>query len=219
MKVILVGGAKGIGHAIYTRLSKDHCVVRLSRSTDPSLDLRWESDLIDDRIGDIVECLDGVDWLVVSAGMGAYTWPHMENRDVRELMMAINYHGPVDCFLASRRALMKSRGKVLFIGSTVATRGAKGLQHYAATKGALDAYVRSAARGLAKHGVAMNVLSPGWVDTPMTAEIEPKLREAIIKSIPLRRMIRPEEVAEFAARILESPHALTGQILEMSGGA
>jgi 3-oxoacyl-[acyl-carrier protein] reductase len=71
---------------------------------------------------------------------------------------------------------------------------------------------------VAGHGIAINVLSPGWVDTEMTAEIKPELRTRIVSAIPTKRMGTAEEIAEFAVAILAQSNFLTGEILSMAGG-
>jgi NAD(P)-dependent dehydrogenase (short-subunit alcohol dehydrogenase family) len=211
---------KGIGLAIRERLEKDgHTVVSLSRSSTPMLDLAAPAAEIRAACDAAIEALGGVDALVVSAGQGAYLEPWRETLERREHLMRVNFHGPVECYHACLRELLRSRGRVLFIGSTVATRGAKGLAAYAASKGGLDAYVRSEARRLARHFVSMNVVSPGWVETEMTAQIARPLRAAILRSLPLRRMLEPGEVADFAVRVLGTLQGLTGQVLEISGAA
>lgn len=220
MRVVLVGGSKGIGKAILERLEKDgHTVVSLSRSSSPVLDLTAPQAHIHEAIDAAIEQLGGVDALVVSAGQGAYLAPWQDTIERREHLMRVNFHGPVECYRAALRELLRSRGHVLFVGSTVASRGAKGLAAYAATKGGMEAYVRSEARGLARHGVSMNVVAPGWVETEMTAQLERPLRAAILRSLPLRRMLLPEEVAEFIVRVLGATHAVSGQVLEVSGAA
>jgi len=183
------------------------------------LDLGWEEVPVREAVKKAIDKLGGIDWLVVSSGLGAYLGPfEMDRKRMRELMQ-INFHGPVEVYLAARKYLAKSQGKVLFVSSTVATRGARGMSGYAATKGALNSFLLSEVRSAVKLGITMNVLSPGWVDTEMTQEIKEEIKQVIVKSIPIRRMAAPEEVADFAIKILETPPFLTGQILEMSGGA
>ena len=220
MRAIVVGGTKGIGKAITERLRKDdHEVVTLAReNAHLRFDLSWTEEQIHTACMIAADALDGVDWLVLSAGMGAYIpTVGMTSERVQE-MFRVNVFGPIQVYRSLLRPLMKSRGKVLFITSTVASRGAKGLSVYGATKGAINAFVRSEARGLAKHGVGMNALAPGWVDTDMTAEIAPRLREAIVNSIPSRRMAFPEEVAAAAVAILEMPHYATASVYDIAGG-
>ena len=151
--------------------------------------------------------------------MGAYLNPVAPEEKIEELLHT-NFVGPVLVYQAALKSLIKSSGSVLFLSSTVSRRpGASGLSVYAATKGAIESYVVSEARRVARKGVRMNVLSPGWVESPMTDEIDPALKERIIKAIPLKRMGSPEEIAQVALDIIEGPEFLTGSIVEIGGGA
>ena len=218
MRVLLIGGSKGIGQAVYDRLKPHHEIRSLSRSSTPPLDLAWDESLIADPVHKSIEDLGGLDWLIVSSGMGAYMACYEPTPKSSE-MMQVNFLGPRSVFKAAHRDLLRSRGKALFIGSSVAWSGARGLQDYAATKGAMHSWVVSLARGFAKHHVAVNVLAPGWVETPMTDGISPHLKESILKSLPMRRMIWPAEVAVMVELLLQAPHVLTGQVIPMTGGA
>lgn len=228
-RVIVVGGTKGIGAAIAEAARKTHDVVVMGRHVDLSrhgqveLDLRWSDLQVAAACRRAMRWfgpVEAVDALVLSAGMGAYLAPYEMDQDRLQSMFRVNVLGPIAAYLACLRGLMRARGRVLFIGSTVARKpGASGLSAYAATKGAVNAFVISEARRLADHGVAMNVLAPGWVSTEMTAEIQPELKEAITRAIPAKRFAYPEEVARFALAILEQSNFLTGEILSMAGGA
>lgn len=219
MRCIIVGGSRGIGRAIAARLSaQGHAVASMSRA-DQNLDLGWPDAKIHEAMDAEVGKLGGLDWLVLSGGMGAYLGMFEADSERVGKLMQTNFLGPLQVYRRALPALLKTKGKVLWIGSTVVTHGARGLAVYAATKATVDGFVRSEARGLARHGVAMNVLSPGWIATEMTAEIKPEIRQGIIRSIPLRRMGEAEEVAEMAVGILETSHFLTGSVIEMTGGA
>lgn len=220
LRVIVVGGTKGIGEATVARLRKDGAAVIPMARSNGSLDLAWDDGRISAAVHEAVGLLGGgLDRLVLSGGMGAYVSTlEMDSARVDELWRT-NFGGPVQVYRAALRSLLRARGKVLWIGSTVATHGARGLSAYAATKAAVDGFVRSEARTLAKHHVAMNVLSPGWVETPMTAEIKPEIREAIVRSIPMRRMAYAAEIAEVAVGMLAWPHWCTGGVHEVTGGA
>ncbi len=218
MKIIIVGASKGIGSAIAQRsAAAGHEVLSLSRSTDPPLDLTWSQEQITETVR--VQVSNGLDALVISGGMGAYLNPVAPEEKIEELLRT-NFVGPVLVYQAALKSLIKSSGSVLFLSSTVSRRpGASGLSVYAATKGAIESYVVSEARRVARKGVRMNVLSPGWVESPMTDEIDPALKERIIKAIPLKRMGSPEEIAQVALDIIEGPEFLTGSIVEIGGGA
>jgi 3-oxoacyl-[acyl-carrier protein] reductase len=122
---------------------------------------------------------------------------------------------------AMARHLRKSeRGRIVYIGSLA---GCIGLGHgaaYAAAKGALDGLCKSFALEAARWKTTVNVVAPGFVDTPMTAPQDPKRREASLKGIPLGRYASSGEVASLAAYLCSTQAAyITGQTILMDGGA
>lgn len=219
-RTIVIGASRGIGAAITKELeASGHVVIGMSRKTIPSLDLDAPQQVIERSMREAIETLGGLDNLVISGGMGAYLNPIASEKSIEELIHT-NLIGPILAYQAALKALMQSKGSVLFLSSTCSGRpGASGLSVYASTKGGIESYVISEARRVARKGVRMNVLQPGWVESPMTEEIAPKLRERIIKAIPLKRMGTPEEMAHVAADIIEGPEFLTGSIIRVGGGA
>lgn len=225
----VVGGSQGIGEEIARRLvAESSRVVCLSRSgsgpagcTGDRLDLRCPGGMLSDEVAKLLEKYGVPDALIVSSGMGAYlradSWSDSQVDD----LVAVNLTGPLwlvnTVALAMRKE--KIRGKILLIGSTVATRGANGLEVYAATKAALRGYIKSACRHLVRKGISLMLLEPGWTESPMTRDIKPELREAIVKAIPANRMATTAEVARVAYDMIHWPEFCAGTIVEMSGGA
>lgn len=228
MKAIVIGGSKGIGLAISEKLLLEkHTVIVMSRKPPRvpeiwrKLDLAGGEPQIQSAIDWAISALEGLDWLILSGGMGAYLGPTELTLERLERMYRTNVIGPILVYRFALRALLRSESaRVLFIGSTVSRKpGATGLSAYAGSKAALEGFVTSEAKSCARHGIAMNLLSPGWVETPMTEDLKPSKRESILKAIPVRRMGRADEVADFAYSILTASGFLAGSVLEMSGGA
>lgn len=124
-------------------------------------------------------------------------------------------------FLAREAARVIKQGSMIFIGSTAGERGEPGHSHYAGSKAALWGLVQSLAQELAPD-VRVNLVSPGWVNTPMSAatfSIPDKL-EKIVGAIPLRRVAEPEDVASSVVFLADDRQChLTGLDLPVSGGA
>lgn len=126
-------------------------------------------------------------------------------------------------FLCTRAAAarMTSGGRIVLVSSTAAQRGEAGHAHYAASKGAVQSLVKSLAAELGPKGIRVNAVAPGWVDTDMTAGVlRGPEREAIIASIPARRIAAAEDIAGpilFLASDL-SRHVI-GEILNVNGGS
>lgn len=113
---------------------------------------------------------------------------------------------------------MKS-GRIIFVSSTVAARGAEGMVNYASSKSALVGMARSLAREVGRYGITVNVIAPGLIATGMAAEIAKDLGEQIVRETPLMRSGSPEEVST-AVSWLASKGAgfVTGAVIPVDGG-
>jgi 3-oxoacyl-[acyl-carrier protein] reductase len=113
-------------------------------------------------------------------------------------------------------------GHIVLVSSTAGQRGEAFHCDYAATKGALIAMVKGLSTELARDGIHVNCVAPGWVDTDMSAAAlnDPKSRAAIFATIPLGRVGKPEEIAA-PILFLCTPEAgfITGEVFNVNGGA
>ena len=113
-------------------------------------------------------------------------------------------------------------GHIVLISSTAGQRGEAFHCDYAATKGALISMVKGLSTELARHGIYVNCVAPGWVDTDMSAAAlnDPKTSKAILQTIPLGRVGTPEEIAA-PILFLCTEHAgfITGEVFNVNGGA
>jgi len=138
-------------------------------------------------------------------------------------VIAINYRG----HLAVTHAVLPSMiergwGRIVTVASDAGRVGSTGEVVYSGAKGAVIAFTKGLAREVARYGVNVNCVAPGLTDTPLLAGISEgaeKLMAAIVRSIPLGRVGRPEEVAR-AILFFASPDAdyITGQTLSVNGG-
>ncbi|MBC7221802.1 beta-ketoacyl-ACP reductase [Candidatus Bipolaricaulota bacterium] len=143
----------------------------------------------------------------------------MELRDWEEIL-GVHLTGGYLCAREALRIMMKARaGAIVFVGSVVGLTGNVGQANYAAAKAGLVALTKTLAREAAPWGIRVNLVAPGYIETPMTAALPEKIRAEYLARIPLGRAGQPEEVAE-AILFLLSPQSsyITGHVLCVDGG-
>jgi 3-oxoacyl-[acyl-carrier protein] reductase len=131
-----------------------------------------------------------------------------------------NLTGVFNCSKAASGPMkMQGQGRIINISSVVAEMGNIGQANYAASKGGVISLTRALALELARHGVLVNAIAPGFCATRMTEAIPETVREKILAKIPLKRFGDPKEIA-YAAVFLSSDECcyMTGQVLSVNGG-
>jgi len=241
-KVVLVtGGSKGIGRAIALALAEEGADVALAaRSPEP---LEKTAREIEERgrralavptdVTDPEQCralvervtgeLGGLDVLVNNAGAAPFLSTFESARlEGWEKYFRITFTGAVYCTHAAADALLGREGaSVINVASVAAFIASPGLTYYAAAKAALVSFTRTLALEWAPHGVRVNAIAPGFVETDMNvaARQDPSFHESIRSQIPLGRWGTAEDVAG-VARFLASDAAawMTGSVVVIDGG-
>jgi len=240
-RAVVTGGSRGIGAAISRLLAEcgaDVCIGYRSRHADAEAlasQLRLHgvrstsvaSDLgdpagADALIAAAVEAFGGVDIVIHNAGI----WP-AEEVPVHEMSTerwARTMRENVDAmFYVSRAAarVLGDGGRIVHIASTAGQRGEAMHADYGASKGAMISFVKGQAIELARRGITVNAVAPGWVDTEMCSVPFADGGKARIEAgIPVGRVASPEDVA-WAAVALCMPGArhVVGEILNVNGGS
>jgi 3-oxoacyl-[acyl-carrier protein] reductase len=164
----------------------------------------------------------GLDILVNNAGVAVNGLLMRFSDEQWAKSININLSGAFHCIRAAALLLLKSKenGRIINITSVVGEQGNGGQAAYAASKAGMIGLTLSTARELASRGVTCNAVSPGFIETDMTAEHLPEAQRAkLLEGIPLGRIGKPEEVADSVA-FLAGPEAtyITGQVLRVNGG-
>lgn len=161
-----------------------------------------------------------IDVLVNAAGWDRIQ-PFMENPpEMWDTVLAINLMGPIRLTRAVLPSMIeRNAGKIVSVSSDAGRVGSMGETVYAAAKGGVIAFTKSLAREMARYHINVNCVCPGPTDTPLFQQQPERMREALTRAIPFRRIGKPEEVAE-AILFFAGPRSdyLTGQVLSVSGG-
>jgi NAD(P)-dependent dehydrogenase (short-subunit alcohol dehydrogenase family) len=216
---VITGGASGIGRASAVRLAQDAItVITLDRSEDADV----VADVTDaGAVAAALARIGRVDILVNSAGIVGPNKPLWEvSDDEWATTFAVNVTGT---FHMCRAVVpgMRDRGwgRIVNLASMAGKDGNPRLGAYSATKAAVIGLTKSLGKELATSGVLVNAIAPAVIETPMNAANTPEVLEYMTSLIPMRRLGRPEEVAELVAWLASDKCSFsTGAVYDLSGG-
>jgi 3-oxoacyl-[acyl-carrier protein] reductase len=162
-----------------------------------------------------------IDALINNAGIARDGVLALANVDQIDQMLDINLRASLilakEC---ARLMLLQKTGHIINITSIIAARGFSGLAAYAATKAGLSGMTRALARELGSHGIRVNAIAPGYLETDMSHALSDSQRAQIIRRTPLGRLGTPEDIAPWVEFLLSTESGfMTGQVLTIDGGA
>ncbi|WP_377453170.1 3-oxoacyl-ACP reductase FabG1 [Rhodococcoides fascians] len=225
--VLVTGGNRGIGLAIAQRLSADgHKVAvthRGSGAPDGLLGVVCDvtdSDSVDAAFKEVEEKHGPVEVLVANAGITDDTLLMRMTEEQFQRVIDANLTGAFRVAKRANRAMLRARwGRMIFLSSVVAMAGGPGQINYAASKAGVIGMTRSITRELGSRSITANVVSPGFIETDMTAELSDDLRGKAKEYIPLQRLGQPEDVAAVVS-FLAGPDSsyVSGAVIPVDGG-
>jgi 2-hydroxycyclohexanecarboxyl-CoA dehydrogenase len=222
---LVTGTASGIGAAVAARLAARGWSIAGLDLRESETDLPLVTDVADG--GAVREAADRaarelgpVSLLVTVAG-------HYEMLPVSEIgtdrwqrMLSVHLGGTRNACAAVLPAMLEAgRGTIITISSELALGGGSEDAHYAAAKGAIIGFTKSLAAEVAHTGVRVNCVAPGPTDTPLLSPDSPWRDCAFLGTLPLRRLVSPEEVAETVLFLAEEGCYFCGQVLSPNAGA
>lgn len=236
---VVTGGSRGIGAAICKKLAGCGAKVIVNYSSSPqaaeavvaeiksaggeaealqfSVD---NSDAVDTAFKGILERCGRVDILVNNAGIALDNLVMRTKNEEWQKTLDVNLSGCFYCARAVSRPMMKQRsGRIINISSVIGEMGNAGQAAYAASKAGLIGLTKSLAKELASRNILVNAVTPGYIQTDMTGEMDEATKEKILSSIPLGEIGSADHIADAVVFLsLPTSRYITGQILAVNGG-
>jgi 3-oxoacyl-(acyl-carrier-protein) reductase len=235
---LITGASRGIGRAVALELAREgaHVAVNYYTGEDAAHEVSeavvrdgGRASVVRANVGDmndvramvdgIVAEFGGIDILVNNAGI-------TRDRTLRKLTMAdwldvinVNLNSVYFCTAAVTPLMTERRfGRIVNMASFVAQAGNFGQTNYAASKGGMIAFTKAAALELARYGITVNAVAPGFIRTEMLDQMPPEALDRVQSRIPLGRLGEPEDVARAVAFLVTEGGYITGQQINVNGG-
>ena len=236
---VVTGGSRGIGRAIalelascganvvvnYTSNSKaaDEVVAEIEATGMSGMAIKADVSIaseVENLVNEVLKTFGSIDILVNNAGITRDNLIiRMTEKEFDEVINT-NLKGAFICTKAVSRVMIKQKsGKIINVSSVVGIVGNAGQSNYAAAKAGLIGFTKSMAKELAKRGINVNAVAPGFIQTDMTSVLPENVKEEFLKSIPLMRIGKPEDIAN-TVLFLASEYSdyITGQVINIDGG-
>jgi len=218
---LVTGAARGIGRAAADALQKAGLrVLALDREFSDRGSERIPYDLQDlAGIAKLIAGLGQIDVLVNNAGVQNAVSIDKYTDEQRARILRINLEAPVELIRAvSKQMIARKSGRIVSLASVAAYTAHTDLW-YGVTKAGVVSFTRSFASYLGPHGIQVNAVAPGPIDTPLLDKAQPERVEQLMKLVYTRRKGKPEEVAEAIRWLaIDAPAILNGAVIDVTDG-
>jgi 3-oxoacyl-(acyl-carrier-protein) reductase len=236
---LVTGGTRGIGSAITRSFAESgaHVAAGYSRSHEHAEKLAVELQneglsvsLHQGNVGDpddcrrvvdtVLERYNRIDFLINNAGVTVDKTVRKMTIDNWHAVLRVNLSGAFYMTKAVLEHMIeRGSGRIVNISSVIADIGNIGQANYAASKSGLFGFSKSLALEMARRGITVNCVAPGFVDTDMVADIPPDVLAGVIERIPVGRLGQPDEVARAVRFLVDDDSSyITGTVLAVNGG-
>ncbi len=232
---LITGGARGIGAEIAKKFVENKAKVLIC-DVDKDAGLRtvqeigegaqfFEMDIgSEEDVNNTVEKIGNqfkkIDILVNNAGITHDRLLLRMTKEDWDRVIKVNLTGTFLVTKAVMKNMIKQRyGKIINIASVVGLIGNAGQANYAASKAGIIGFTKSCAKEVASRNITVNAVAPGFIETPMTDALPDEVKQQYLKSIPMKKFGKPEDVAHIALFFASDQSSyITGQVICLDGG-
>ncbi len=237
--VLITGASRGIGHGIAIEFAKQGANVAFTfnASVEAARELEKELegfgvkakgyqsnaanfDAAQELVKEVLNDFESLQILINNAGITKDNLLMRISEEDFDKVIEVNLKSVFNLTKAVIRPMMKQReGSIINMSSVVGVKGNAGQANYAASKAGILGFTKSVALELGSRNIRCNAIAPGFIETEMTAKLDPKTVEEWRKGIPLKRGGSPEDVANACVFLASDMSAyITGQTLNVDGG-
>lgn len=235
---LITGGARGIGLVIASLFAKEGSNIAICDVDEENLKKAEEGlktdgcqviaskvdvtkfDQVQDFVQKVLDKFVRIDILINNAGIARDGLLVRMSESDWDSVMDVNLKGVFNFTKAVARPMIKERyGRIVNIASIIGIIGNAGQGNYAASKGGIIAFTKSAAKELASRNINVNAIAPGFIETEMTKKLPEELKKEILNLIPLGKFGSPRDVADLAIFLVgDNASYITGQVVQVDGG-